>query len=95
MNKEKLPYYLMMLSLGRATMYTHHKTYHPYASPFDPCKPISEKSFSTPPHLYIGFQPPNLPQFSPLEALRCGTLWKDFYDPYYNAQEKANGGLTT
>lgn len=76
-------------------MNTHFKTYHPYASPFDPCKPILEKTYSTPPHLYMGFQPPNLPQFSPQEALRAGTLWKAFYDPWYNSFEKAQGGLPT
>jgi spore coat protein JA len=84
-----------MLNKGRATMNTHHKTYHPYVSPFDPCKPILEKTYSTPPHLYMGFQPPNLPQFSPTEALKHGTLWKEFYDPYYNAFERAKGGLPT
>jgi spore coat protein JA len=76
-------------------MYTHNKTYHPFASQFDPCPPIPEKTYSTPPHLYIGFQPPNLPQFSPMEALKAGTLWKDFYDPYYNPRELAKGGLPT
>jgi spore coat protein JA len=84
-----------MLNKGRAIMNTHFKTYHPYISPFDPCKPILEKAYSTPPHLYMGFQPPNLPQFTPLEALRAGTLWKDFYDPWYNSFEKAKGGLAT
>ncbi|HEY2420612.1 MAG TPA: spore coat associated protein CotJA [Neobacillus sp.] len=74
-------------------MYTHFKTYHPYASPFDPCNPILEKIYSTPPHLYIGYQQPNLPQFTPTEALKYGTLWKDLYDPYYNSTEKARGGL--
>lgn len=76
-------------------MNIHHKSYHPYASPFDPCKPLSEKTYSTPPHLYIGFQPPNLPQFTPLEALRAGTLWKDLCDPYYNAFEMSKGGGPT
>lgn len=76
-------------------MHTHHKTYYPYTSPFDPCKPITEKTYSTPPHLYIGYQPPNLPQFPPMEALKAGTLWKPFYDPYYNSYEIAKGGLAT
>lgn len=75
-------------------MFTLYKTWHPYASPFDPCKPITEKTFSTPPNLYIGFQPPNLPQFSPQEALKAGTLWKAFYDPYFNPFEKAKGGVS-
>ena len=43
----------------------------------------------------MGFQPPNLPQFTPTEALRAGTLWKAFYDPYYNPFEKAKGGQPT
>lgn len=76
-------------------MNTLQKTYHPYASPFDPCKPLTEKTYSTPPHLYMGFQPPNLPQFTPAEALRAGTLWRDFYDPYFNPFERDKGGLLT
>ncbi|WP_184663082.1 spore coat associated protein CotJA [Texcoconibacillus texcoconensis] len=40
------------------------------------------KQYVTPPNLYINYQPPNLPQFTPREALRAGTLWKAFYDPY-------------
>ncbi|WP_160721398.1 spore coat associated protein CotJA [Bacillus sp. USDA818B3_A] len=74
-------------------MNTHIKTYHPYASPFDPCIPILEKAYSTPPNLYMGFQPPNLEQFTPLEALRAGTLWKAFYDPWFSPLEPGKGGL--
>ncbi|WP_042457954.1 spore coat associated protein CotJA [Neobacillus dielmonensis] len=74
-------------------MSTHFKTYHPYVSPFDPCPPILEKAYSTPPNLYMGFQPPNLPQFSPIEALKAGTLWKAFYDPWYGPLEPGKGGL--
>jgi spore coat protein JA len=74
-------------------MHTRYKFYHPYISPFDPCPPMQIKSFSTPPHLYLGFQPPNLEQFSPQEALRAGTLWKVFYDPYYSPYEKPTGGM--
>lgn len=76
-------------------MYTFRKTYYPYVSPFDPCKPITAKTYVTPPNLYMGFQPPNLPQFTPREALRAGTLWKPFYDPYYNPNEQAKGGRPT
>ncbi|GIN60707.1 protein CotJA [Robertmurraya siralis] len=76
-------------------MFTPNKTYSPYVSPFDPCKPIKIKSYSTPPHLYIGFQPNNFPQFTPMEALRAGTLWKPLYDPYYNPRELAKGGKTS
>lgn len=62
---------------------TNTKYYYPYISPFDPCKPIVIKSYSTPPHLYMGFQPPNLPQFSTArEALFRGTLWPALYDTY-------------
>ncbi|MBL2480596.1 spore coat associated protein CotJA, partial [Klebsiella pneumoniae] len=42
----------------------------------------------TPPNLYLGFQPPNLPQFSPKEALQKGTLWPVFYDYYENPYKK-------
>jgi len=58
------------------------KVYYPYISPFDPCPPIVQKTFSTPPQLYITFQPPNLPQFSPYDALRHGTLWPIFFSDY-------------
>ncbi|MBD2869881.1 spore coat associated protein CotJA [Paenibacillus arenilitoris] len=54
----------------------------PYVSPLDPCPPIRVKSFSTPPQLFIPFQPPNLPQFTPFEALKYGTLWPALYSPY-------------
>lgn len=73
-------------------MFTLYKYWHPYVSPFDPCKPIKVKRYSTPPNLYLGFQPPNLPQFTPMEALRAGTLWEIFYDPYFNARELAAKG---
>lgn len=68
-------------------MSTPRKSYYPYYSPFDPCIPIKCKTYSTPLNLYMGFQPQNLPQFSPVEALKAGTLWKAFYDPYYNVHE--------
>jgi spore coat protein JA len=66
---------------------TLRKVWYPYASPFDPCPPIKAKTFSTPPNLYLGFQPPNLEQFTPMQALRTGTLWKVFYDPWYSPYE--------
>jgi spore coat protein JA len=72
-------------------MYSRYKVWYPYIGPFDPCPPIQAKSYSTPPHLYLGFQPPNLEQFSPQEALRAGTLWKVFNDPYFSPYEKAKG----
>ncbi|EIT85532.1 cotJA protein [Fictibacillus macauensis ZFHKF-1] len=60
------------------------KEYTPYHSPNDPCPPIGKKYYSTPPQLYIPFQPANLPQYSPKEALAKGTLWPAFYDYYDN-----------
>jgi len=72
-------------------MNSFYKKYHPYISPFDPCPPIKTKTYSTPPNLYMGFQPPHLPQFSPIEALKGGTLWKAFYDPYYSPYENKKG----
>ncbi|CAM4035715.1 spore coat associated protein CotJA [Bacillus cereus] len=64
------------------------KSYIPYHGPNDPCPPIGKKYYSTPPHLFMGFQPPNLPQFPPKEALRKGTLWPAFYDFYENPYKK-------
>ncbi|MDQ0252745.1 spore coat protein JA [Evansella vedderi] len=71
--------------------FTLRKTYHPYISPFDPCPPVREKTYYTPAQLYLGYQPQNLEQFSPKEALKAGTLWKVFYDPYYGPNEKRRG----
>lgn len=65
-------------------MFTQVKYYQPYNSPHDPCPPVRVKSYQTPPQLYIGFQPPNLQQFSPKQALYSGTLWPAFYSPYPN-----------
>ena len=64
------------------------KSYIPYHGSNDPCPPIGKKYYSTPPHLFMGFQPPNLPQFPPNEALRKGTLWPAFYDFYENPHKK-------
>ncbi len=36
----------------------------------------------------MGFQPVNLPQFSPSEALKKGTLWPALYDYYENPYKK-------
>jgi len=56
--------------------------YHPFVGPFDPCPPIRVKSYVVPPNLFVPFQPPNMPQNPPREALRQGTLWPYFYSPY-------------
>ncbi|GLC88563.1 spore coat associated protein CotJA [Lysinibacillus piscis] len=72
-------------------MFSQYKYWMPYISPFDPCKPIKVKSYATPPQLYMGFQPPNLPQFAtPKEALRAGTLWPALFSAYPNPH---NGGV--
>ena len=70
------------------------KYWKPYISPFDPCKPITIKSYSTPPQLYICFQPPALPQFpSAMHALKHGTLWPQLYSPYPNP-DIVKGGVS-
>jgi spore coat protein JA len=61
---------------------SQYRVWRPYVSPFDPCPPIREKVYNVPPNLFVGFQPMNLPQYSPREALRKGTLWPIFYSPY-------------
>lgn len=71
-------------------MHSLHKYYYPYISPYDPCPPIKVKGYETPPQLYIGFQPPNLKQFSPKEALTYGTLWPAFYSPYPQPKERGD-----
>ncbi|WP_028402836.1 spore coat associated protein CotJA [Ectobacillus panaciterrae] len=71
-----------------AQSFTRVKSYQPYHSPYDPCPPIGQKYYFTPAHLYIGFQPLNLEQFSPKEALKKGTLWPIFYDYYKNPYKK-------
>jgi spore coat protein JA len=63
-------------------MFTQQKADYPYISPFDPCPPVRIKYYQTPPHLYLGFQPPGLPQFPAREALHRGTLWPALYSPY-------------
>ncbi len=71
--------------------FTKVKSYVPYHGPCDPCPPIGRKYYSTPPNLYLGFQPPGLPQFSPMEALKRGTLWPILYDFYENPYKKRAG----
>ncbi|WP_249662329.1 spore coat associated protein CotJA, partial [Lysinibacillus fusiformis] len=61
-------------------MFTQYKAWRPYISPFDPCKPMEVKYFATLPQLYMGFQPPGLPQFpTQREALMAGTLWPQLF----------------
>ncbi|NGM83047.1 spore coat associated protein CotJA [Paenibacillus sp. 7124] len=61
---------------------SEERVYSVYAGPFDPCPPVTCKTYVVPPHLFLGFQPPNLPQFNLPEALRLGTLWPALYSPY-------------
>ncbi|WP_173916275.1 spore coat associated protein CotJA [Halobacillus sp. Marseille-Q1614] len=63
-------------------MYTPIKWYKPFISTNDPCPPMRWKYYQTPPNLYLGFQPPGLPQFPVQEALFRGTLWPVLFDPY-------------
>lgn len=63
-------------------MFSQTRVYFPYVGPFDPCPPIRVKTYSVPPQLFICFQPENLPQFPPMEALKMGVLWPDLYSPY-------------
>lgn len=72
--------------------FTPMKAYSPYHSPYDPCPPLKIKYYSTPPQLYMHFQPPNLEQFPPHEALMRGTLWKPLYDYYDNPYKKGTHG---
>ncbi|CAH0347158.1 spore coat associated protein CotJA [Bacillus sp. CECT 9360] len=64
--------------------FTPIKAYKPFRSPFDPCPPIGKKYYRTPINIYMEFQPPNMEQFPPHEALMKGTLWKALYDYYDN-----------
>jgi spore coat protein JA len=58
------------------------RVWFPYVSPHDPCPPITEKTYQVPPNVTMPVQPPGLPQFSPYEAIKLGTLWPAYYSPY-------------
>jgi spore coat protein JA len=72
-------------------LYSQYRVYYPYVSPFDPCPPQRVKTYVVPPQLFIHFQPPNLPQFSPREALFHGTLWPELYSPYEGRGDRSEG----
>ncbi|WP_103105428.1 spore coat associated protein CotJA [Brevibacillus reuszeri] len=72
-------------------MQSQTRVYFPYVGPFDPCPPKRVKTYQVPPELFITFQPPNLPQYSPSEALRLGTLWPALFSPYNPAADRAGG----
>lgn len=63
-------------------MHPQIRAYRPYVGPFDPCPPQLVKTYVVPPNLFLGFQPPNLPQFPPAEALKHGVLWPILFSPY-------------
>ncbi|WP_245207914.1 spore coat associated protein CotJA [Sediminibacillus dalangtanensis] len=74
-------------------MFSQRKFYTPYTSPTDPCPPIEVKSYETPPQLYLGFQPPCLPQYATAkEALYRGTLWPALYSPYESPYKRRDTG---
>jgi spore coat protein JA len=58
------------------------KVYHPIAGNNDPCSPMTEKSYVLPPQLFFTYQPSELAQYDPMEALLKGTLWPDLYSNY-------------
>ncbi|MFS0691016.1 spore coat associated protein CotJA [Sporosarcina sp. 179-K 8C2 HS] len=61
---------------------SYRGSFKPWISPLDPCPPIRVKKFVLPPQLFINFQPPGLPQFTPEQALRHGTLWPILVDGF-------------
>ncbi|MFY0546269.1 hypothetical protein [Brevibacillus sp. H7] len=73
-------------------MHSQIRFYQPFVSPFDPCPPQRVKWYDVPPHLFLGFQPPNLPQLSPMEALRFGVLWPILFSPYEGREGKKKRG---
>jgi len=58
------------------------RMYEPFIGPHDPCPPHLVKSYDTPPQLFLGYQPMNLPQFDLATALCKGTLWPCLFSPY-------------
>ncbi|MGM1047912.1 spore coat protein JA [Paenibacillus uliginis N3/975] len=64
------------------------RVYVPYRGPFDPCPPLPYRTYVVPVNQFIVFQPVDLPQFSPAEALRHGTLWPALYSPYNSRKLK-------
>ncbi|UHA75787.1 spore coat associated protein CotJA [Paenibacillus sp. 481] len=80
-----------MQGTGKKPPLSQERSYVPYRSPYDPCPSIGPRTYVVPPNQYITFQPSNLPQFTPAQALRYGTLWPAFYSPY-GPQRSENGG---
>lgn len=71
-----------------SVLYSQTRVYYPYISPYDPCPPIRVKTYQVPPELFITFQPENLPQYPPAEALKRGTLWPALFSPYNPPRER-------
>ncbi|RDW17336.1 spore coat protein CotJA [Oceanobacillus arenosus] len=70
-------------------MSTNFKYWEPYISPFDPCPPIRVKVYSTPPNLYMTFQPTGMRQYKTAkEALQHGTLWPELFSPYPDSPKR-------
>jgi spore coat protein JA len=65
--------------------------YKPYVSPYDPCPPQTVKRYVVPPNQFITFQPPNLPQYPPMQALKKGVLWPLLYSPYDGRGDRRTG----
>jgi spore coat protein JA len=63
------------------------RVWYPYVSPLDPCKPMCKKKYVVPSNQFLGFQPPNLPQYPPREALKRGTLWPILFSPYHKRKK--------
>lgn len=57
-------------------------TLTPYWSTTDPCPVMKKKVIVLPPQLFMSVQPPGLPQFTPSEALRHGSLWPALVDGF-------------
>ncbi len=70
------------------------RVWYPFIGPNNPCPPIRVKTYVVPPNQYIQFQPLDLPQFTPQEALRYGTLWPALFSPY-EPTRGSDGGEST
>ncbi len=70
----------------------HGKWKQPHSIPKVPLPSNNTHNWTPPTHPALSFQPPNLPQFSPKEALKSGTLWKPLYDPYFTPRDREKSG---
>jgi glutamate decarboxylase len=72
-------------------MNINDKIYQPHSSPFNNWPQTKSQTFSMPPHLFIGYPPPNYSQYAPEAAISPGTFWKPASYPYANPYEPAWG----